>query len=851
MKSKLCNKKITPLSILIILFIFLNGNLLAQSERDPNIPAENYLKKNLKAVKATKIPKIDGNLNDEAWQNAAIAKDFVQNEPKPFATATRKTEIKLMYDNQALYIGAYMYDDPAEIKKELSQRDQIFGSNVDYMTFSLDCYNDDQNGVRFCVSASGVQADAKIGRFDQGNGNSSNSDFSWDAVWESAVAMQTDGWTVEMRIPYSALRFPKKKDQVWGLEFARAIKRLGEVDVWTPLDPKIDGAVIQWGDLTDLKDIEPPLRLALSPYLATSYAHVPTETDANGLTVFGNQKSISGGLDLKYGINEAFTLDATLIPNFGQVQSDNKVLNLSPFEVKYDERRPFFTEGVEMFNKGDIFYSRRVGGLPQGYYDVDGQLKSNEVITKNPSETQLYNATKVSGRTKSKLGIGVFNAVAAPMYATIKDTLSGKSRTIETSPLTNYNVSVFQQTLKNNSEVYFINANTLRNGSANDANVSAMGGRFRDKKNKYQLSMTGKMSNIYQPSIAKSEKGYAGDWSFGKVSGNWTWSFDQSLQTNKWNPNDLGYNGGNNYVNTHIGIQYQQFQPKKLFLQQQAWFNINHNLEYKPSRYMDYGVNAGFWGKFKNQSWVNGWIYSQPGWTYDFYEPRYAGREFHQGPTFNIGLNRGTDERKRLSAYFHASYHGAYFPVANKNSWYFVAGPNFRVNNKLSLNLEVDYQPVLNEIGYATSTDENDITFGKRNRQHVENILGVTYKFTPKMNLTFRARHYWQRVDYKEFYRLETDGSLTKRDWTENVNQNANIFNVDMVYSWQFAPGSFLNLIWKSSVDKFESGANVQINDPYTRNFQQTLRSPQSNNLTLKVIYYLDYVKMKSWVTKN
>ena len=132
-----------------------------------------------------------------------------------------------------------------------------------------------------------------------------------------------------------------------------------------------------------------------------------------------------------------------------------------------------------------------------------------------------------------------------------------------------------------------------------------MRGRFRDKKNKYEFALGGKMSQIFTPSVSKPELGYAADWSFQKVSGSLTWGGDQTLQTDKWNPNDLGYNGGNNFVNSHIGIQYSQYQPNKVFLQSNWWFNINHNMRYAPNSFMDYGLNWGFWGKFKNQSLVS------------------------------------------------------------------------------------------------------------------------------------------------------------------------------------------------------------------------------------------------------
>lgn len=241
------------------------------------------------------------------------------------------------------------------------------------------------------------------------------------------------------------------------MNFVRYIQRHNETSTWSPINPNINGTVNQWGHLTDLANIEPPLRLVLMPYLATYYYNTP-ETDGSN-TTYNNSYSASGGLDLKYGINESFTVDMSLIPDFGQVQSDNTVINLGPFEVRYNERRPFFTEGTELFNNGNMFYSRRIGGQPINYYNVYDQLSEGEMVEHNPIQTQLLNATKFSGTTKKNLGIGVLNAIGAPTFATIRNETTNETRRIETAPLTNYNVLVLRQNLPHNSYIGFYNTN--------------------------------------------------------------------------------------------------------------------------------------------------------------------------------------------------------------------------------------------------------------------------------------------------------------------------------------------------------------------------------------------------------
>ncbi len=828
--------------ILATVSIFAKGN-----DPDSAYAAVSMSKRQYAAVKINMAPKIDGILNDEVWNKIEAADNFTALEPVPFTKMSQVSQVKLAYDDKAIYVSAKLFDDPSLIRRDLSSRDQTNG-NTDWFSVNFDCFNDDQNGTRFILTAAGIQGDARVGRFPQGDGDGfSNLDFTWDAIWESAVQIDKDGWNVEMRIPYMALRFPKSDNQTWGLQFSRHIHRTGETGSWQPIDPKVDGLVIQWGDLTGLKDIKPPLRLSLSPYIANTYSHTPY--DDNGVTKFAGQNNISGGLDLKYGINESFTLDATLVPNFGQVQSDNRVLNLSPFEIKYDERRPFFTEGTDLFNKGDIFYSRRVGGTPLGFWNVADQLKSNEVIETNPAETQLYNATKISGRTNSKLGIGFFNAIAAPMYATIRNTETNELRKVQTSALTNYNVTALSQTLKNNSEISFTNANTMRNGNERDANVSALRVRLRDKGNKYEMAFGGRASLVHTLENGNSN-GYTGDFTFQKVSGKWRWSLDEQIMTDKWDPNDLGIFNGNNMINHHAGLFLNEFKPKKFFIQYEAWLNANLSQRYRPFNFGEFNINNGFWGKFKNQSWANYFVMFSPANSYDFFESRYTGKIYQIAPYYFFGLNYHTDERKRIEFHFHQDFTHTYWQNGPQATGYrtFVR-PSIKINKKLSVLASFMLQYNFNNRGYSTDNGENDIIFGRRDRTQVENNIDIRYNFNTKMNLSFHTRHYWSKVKYNEYYQLQSDGTLKHKDYTGNQNINLDYFNIDMVYTWQFSPGSFLNVIWKNNIQRYQSGLDILDNENYTQNLTRTWNSPQVNNLTLKVIYFLDYNKLRS--TKN
>jgi hypothetical protein len=288
--------------------------------------------KSLQAVKTNQPVKIDGELDEEAWAAAPVLTEFIQNFPTYGLPASKNTEVKIIYDNTAIYIGVYLYDDPALIRKQITARDGESQTDVDYFSVFFDTYNDHQNGFQFLVTSANVQTDARLSPSSIGT-FSSFGDKTWDAVWNSKVSMKPDGWVVEMQIPYISLRFAKKDVQNWGLQLLRFFRRNNESSYWSPVDPTVNGFVNQFGELKELKNILPPLRLSFSPYVTTGFRSSP---QING---YLNEWLRNGGLDVKYGINESFTFDATLVPDFGQVVSDNVVNNLTPYEVKFTENR--------------------------------------------------------------------------------------------------------------------------------------------------------------------------------------------------------------------------------------------------------------------------------------------------------------------------------------------------------------------------------------------------------------------------------------------------------------------------------------------------------------------------------
>ncbi|RYY72893.1 MAG: hypothetical protein EOO52_20125 [Gammaproteobacteria bacterium] len=582
--------------------------------------------KTLTAVKTQQVPAIDGRLEEAVWQTAPSLTDFTQNYPSYPQHASVLTEVRVLYDNYAFYVAARLEDDPNLIRKQITARDGEQRQDVDYFAIAFDTYNDQQNGFLFLVTPANVQTDAKLGSGSQlGYGSVNNSDRSWDAVWESNVQLTETGWTVEMRIPYISLRFPKKEVQTWGLQAIRFTRRNNEASTWNPVNPQQSGFINQFGKCRDLVNIQPPLRLSLSPYVTAGYRSYPEGSSVK------NEFLRNGGMDVKYGINESFTLDATLVPDFGQVVSDNLINNLSPFEVYFRENRPFFTEGTELFNKAGLFYSRRIGAIPGGYYNIEALDGSQYSIEKNPSVTQLYNAIKLSGRTKNKLGIGVFNAVTAPMHAEVTDKNTGKTFEIETEPLTNYNIVVLDQALKGRSSITLTNTNVIRNGADRDANVTSFDWELYTEDNTYRVGGTARYSSIfgytpYRGNInlvddtirrngslfVKPYDGFTTTVQAGKVSGKVQYNLLANIESDTYDPNDMGYLQNANEVSYEGTVSYNQLTPTEKFISYSYELSSEYQNLYKPYTFNSFEIRARGQWLFKNFWDFNIGIGSQP-----------------------------------------------------------------------------------------------------------------------------------------------------------------------------------------------------------------------------------------------
>ncbi len=629
--------------------------------------------------------------------------------------------------------------------------------------------------------------------------------------------------------------------QDWGLQLMRFMRRNNENSFWNNVDPNVNGFANQFGELKNILNLQPPLRLSFSPYVSGGFHTAPV----NGINKTTWLKR--GGMDVKYGINESFTIDATLIPDFGQVVSDNVVLNLSPFEVQFQENRQFFTEGIELFNKAGLFYSRRVGSTPAGFYAVRSLVDAdpNLELVKNPSVTQLINAVKFSGRNKKKLGIGLFNAVSSPMFAITRDKTTGDETKIQTSPLTNYSIFVLDQALTGRSSITFTNTNVLRSGTARDANVSSIDFAFFNKKNIYAFTGAARYSKIYG---ANPYDGFSTNLQFRKISGKVQFNTSVLIESDKYDPNDLGFLLRANKVNYTGAISYNQFVPKGNFLTYNYSFSVRYNFLYKPYVFTRLEPRLSAFWVFKNFWDVNLTAGILPNGENDYFELRTPGR-FVKKPYYWFNILRGSsDSRKKLYYSYHYQWgwgKGSGYPFS-----YYVAsmGFRYRFGEKFTMELSSDRNVEYGQVGYVFANEINgEPIAGRRTYTDVNSILSGQYNFNSRLNLSFRGRHYWSHVDYRTFHNVDpSTGKLIPRAFSSNIdaNENFNVFNLDAFLTWDFQLGSRIVLGWKNFLgdDEFIDGA---LHRKYLKNLSETFDLLHGNEVTVRFIYFLDYNQLK------
>ncbi len=781
------------------------------------------------AQRTTSAPNIDGLLEPEVYAPLGSTTGFTTWRPEFGKADPWDTRVYITYDDRAIYVAAeLLYPSPDSISREVRPRDDI--GNADFFGVVIDPYRSGVNGFGFYTTAVGGQFDAIYAN--------DNEDSNWDAVWRNAVVRHDSGWTVEVEIPYSAIRFPNAPIQEWGLQLIRRTAINQVRSAWSPFDPNKPGFLPQIGVLHGVRDISPPPRIQASPFVVASGSDY---ADRDGAQRHTWGKQFGGGVDLKVGLSDAFTLDMTLIPDFSEARQDNQVLNLSPFEVRFDENRPFFTEGVELFNKGNFFYSRRVGGTPLNFSEAYRQAAQTEsVVLNNPQSARLLNATKISGRTEGGLGIGVFNAISAEAQATLRSS-DGTKRDFTTQPLTNYNVAVLDQNLPNNSFVTLINTSVLRAGSVRDANLTGLVYQLRNKAKTYQLAGQGAVSQRYRAE-GSAQLGHQIDANLSDNNGSATWNLGYSEWSPTYDQSDLGFQRRNNYRQATLNLGFNRNTAFGPFSNGGFGLSSGYERYIDPEMFSRVYLEVYAFGQSKGNWSFNPFLFVEPAGTRDIFEARTLGRYVFTPKSAAIGGSIGSDRRKAVYFEIYGGPDITWDDPYKRRGFDFGFDPSWRVNTQLTLELQSFYADNINEIGFAERLPNGEPVLGRRRREVVTNGAVVRYTVTPRLGFDLRGRHYWSRVEYQEFFGLDADGGFRQNpNYRGQRDETFNALTWDLVARWRFAPGSDLLFVYKNALFTGEDAAE----QGYFPTWQGLLREPQTHTFTLKLNYWLDYDELR------
>ncbi|WP_186988453.1 DUF5916 domain-containing protein [Constantimarinum furrinae] len=804
--------------IVLSILIAVSGNLIAQE------------KKTLQIKRVTEAPKIDGVLDDPAWEGVDEATDFTQFRPEMGVKELdhQKTVVKMVYTDNAIFISAYLHDKPDNIMKQFTSRDN-FGQ-ADFFLVAINPNNDAQNDTELFVFSSGTQADAIASP-------STGEDFGWDAVWDSAVKIVDDGWIVEMKVPYAVLRFSNNEVQTWGIQFHRRYRRNNTQYSWNPIDRTKGNIGLYHGELVGIENISPPTRLFLYPFASGLVKTFDGETT----------NDFSLGLDVKYGITENFTLDATLIPDFSQAGFDNVRLNLGPFEQQFSEQRQFFKEGVDLFTKANLFYSRRVGGRPSTFPQVNDSI---EEVSEYPKKVNLLNAVKVSGRTKNGLGIGFFNAITEKTYAKVRNLNTGNTREELVEPLANYNILVVDQQFNRNSSVSLINTSVIRDGNFRDANVTAAVFDITNKTNKWNVDGALKVSNLNLEEGTKT--GFSSSLEVEKVSGKYRYGIENSIADKEYDINDMGILFRNNYNNFRAFGSYRIFEPTEKLNNFDIYMYFNYDMLFKPNTYTGKQTGISVYAQTKKLWEFGGNINFDIGKQHDYFEPRTEGRFFTFQNIYNNNIWFNSNNAKRFAMFGNAGFVTLFDKERDLFSYWIGMGPRMRFNDKFSLSYSFNYEDGTGSRGFVTNIGD-DIIFGERAQNTIVNSLSGSYNFNSFHSLNLTFRNYWATVTYDNgLFALQEDGTLSREDnYTladvDDPNVNFNTWNFDFRYSWQFAPGSQLSALYRNSLFNSSTAST----ETYFNSVETLFKQPIEHVFSLRLVYFIDYNNVKSLFKKD
>jgi hypothetical protein len=794
------------------------------------------------AVETPEPPIIDGRVDDEVWDLANVIDTFIQRRPDEGEPATERTEVRILYDNNALYISFICYDsNPEGIVRRLTRRDRDIPS--DRVSVGIDSDFDRRSSFVFEVNAAGVKRDFFM--YDDGN----EIDINWEGIWDAEVTDRPDGWSAEFKIPYQTLRFSEGDDLIWGINFSREIDRKNEWLFWSLIPRAARGWVSRFGILEGLQNINPPRSLLFLPYMLGGGTSLPSgQLPAH---VHSIDPEFRAGLDFQYGISNNTTLNITVNPDFGQVELDEVVLNLTAFETFFPEKRPFFLERASLFenigaNFGEpiqtwLFYSRRIGRQPSRYHTWHDTLDIHEwKIESNTSVTPILAAGKLTGRTDTGYEFGVINATTARTHKVLKGPDGDRIR-MNTENLANYSVARGLYQLPGPaSYLGGIVTGVLREGT--DTPQAYSGGfDWQYNTEGYGFTTNGLLATTYRTSGEETERGYQLFANTGFMGGDaWIGNGGIGISTEGFNANDIGFNVLNNYALAHSWIQYRKlevFGPVREFRFNQNYFYV---ATLEPWQFWIGGINPNISIQWKNYWSTNIGLNAEVGGG-DLFESRGMGLYMLPNAA-NIWINGSTDSRKKVVIRPRFSYS---FDEYGKRMWSGGLPLSLQAGYRTELSVSPSVSVRRDETGWVSNvrgiagSEERVSVFGHRNVDQLNLILRATHTFTRDLTVQIYGQYFWARGRYTEFFRLLPDGNLTKlgepydRNVYPNPDFNRSNLNLNFILRYEYRPGSTIFLVWTHGRSVFirdvEVGAGGLINHTWT--------TPSTDVLMLKMSY--------------
>ena len=784
-----------------------------------------------------KVPIIDGILSEDLWNDLNPATDFTLMWPETRNGIKIPNEFKttayVCYDDNAIYVGAILkHPNIDKIPKELSQRDEIWNVNAETFFVTFNTYNDDLNFFGFQVTSAGTVGDV------YSSGAIDSDDFLYNTVFEAKINISSDGWSLEMVIPYSAIRFPKKEVQLWGLNFGRKIQSLDETYVWSPVNVNELEYHESNGTLKGIKNVNPPLRMFFYPYIQSS---------VNLQSRFKTSSSYMGGMDLKYGLSSSFTLDASLIPDFGQVEFDNVELNLGPFQQQFDENRAFFTEGANLFKiadgdmgGGSFFYSRRIG---EKISLEDNLLEEDEQFYNFDSTPQLLSTVKVTGTTSKNLSIGLLNAITNKLDVEIENFSSNETRKQTIQPLVNYNVlSLTKQLLNDYSSVSVINTNKTGGDGLYGNNIAFVADMFDSNRDfNFKVKTFGSLT----PKI-NNKNGFRYGISLSELKGNFRYNFSWWGVDKHYKQNELGYFNFTDHQSYSTRISYQILNEYGFLRKYSNYLRFQNTRTFHSSERKLWGLRFGNDFSTKNlMVFEADFAYSSA--TRDYDKPRANNRYVLEPENFQAKLVVQSNKNKNFSyrvQWNKFNYFKEDFNERKSQNRIYIS-TLYRFSDRFSLELKSNHIDFKDDIGYLDTINEN-IYFGRRNIKSVENNIDFSYFFDSKKWVNLKLRNYWSRAKYdNSLFLLDLNGKRTQVDYSLlefNPNTNFNIWNVDISFEWWFAPGSNMILLYRNQL--FNNDNLVGLD--YLQSLNNLFDFNAQHQLSLRINYLINLNRKKN-----